>query len=186
MKMNGEQNEAIEELDKDVTRLEKITERFSKIGSVPKLESQNIVEVIHNSVSYLKTRTSRKIIYEINPGLDIGIYAPVNLHLFEWVIENITKNAIDAMGSKGKFTIDIIEENGFVHIDLTDTGKGIPKSKFRSIFNPGFTSKKRGWGLGLSLAERIIKFYHQGKIFVKSSVIDKGTTFRITLRKNIS
>jgi signal transduction histidine kinase len=185
MKMNGEQNEAIEELNKDVTRLEKITERFSKIGSVPKLESQNLVEVIHNSVSYLKTRTSRKIIYEINPGLDIGIYAPVNLHLFEWVIENITKNAVDAMGSKGKFTIDIIEENGFVHIDLSDTGKGIPKSKFRSIFNPGFTSKKRGWGLGLSLAERIIKFYHQGKIFVKSSVIDKGTTFRITLRKNI-
>jgi signal transduction histidine kinase len=185
MKMNGEQNEAIEELSKDVVRLEKITERFSKIGSVPNLESQNIVEVIHNSVAYLKTRTSRKIIYQINPGLDIGIYAPVNLHLFEWVIENITKNAIDAMGSKGKFTIDIIEENGFVHIDLSDTGKGIPKSKFRSIFNPGYTSKKRGWGLGLSLAERIIKFYHRGKIYVKSSVVDKGTTFRITLRKTI-
>jgi two-component system, sporulation sensor kinase D len=105
--------------------------------------------------------------------------------LFEWVIENITKNAVDAMGNSGKFTVNIIEENGFVHIDLTDTGKGIPKSKFKRIFNPGVTSKKRGWGLGLSLAERIIKNYHNGKIFVKSSALDKGTTFRITLRKHI-
>jgi len=185
MKMDGQQNEALTELSKDVDRLEKITERFSKIGSVPKLSSQNIVEVVHNSIFYLKTRTSRKIRYEINPGLDIGIYAPVNLHLFEWVIENITKNAVDAMGASGTFTVDIIEENGFVHIDLSDTGKGIPKSKFKSIFHPGYTSKKRGWGLGLSLAERIIKNYHSGKIFVKSSVIDKGTTFRITLRKHI-
>lgn len=185
MKMDGQQNEALFELSKDVDRLEKITERFSKIGSIPKLSSQNIVEVVHNSIAYLKTRTSRKIKYEITPGLEIGIYAPVNLHLFEWVIENITKNAVDAMGSKGEFTVNITEENGYVHIDLTDTGKGIPKSKFKSIFNPGFTSKKRGWGLGLSLAERIIKNYHRGKIYVKSSVIDKGTTFRITLRKDI-
>jgi len=186
MKMDGQQNEALTELSKDVDRLEKITERFSKIGSIPKLSSQNIVEVIHNSISYLKTRTSRKVIYEINPGPEIGIYAPVNLHLFEWVIENITKNAVDAMGNSGNFTVNITEENGFVHIDLSDTGKGIPKSKFKSIFNPGFTSKKRGWGLGLSLAERIIKNYHNGKIFVKSSAIDKGTTFRITLRKHLN
>lgn len=187
MKMDGNQNEdeALTELTKDVDRLEKITERFSKIGSVPNLESQNIVEVVHNSIAYLKTRTSRKIHYQITPDLDIGIYAPVNLHLFEWVIENITKNAVDAMGAKGRFTAEIIEENGFVHIDLSDTGKGIPKSKFRSIFHPGYTSKKRGWGLGLSLAERIIKNYHNGKIFVKQSAIDKGTTFRITLRKHI-
>lgn len=185
MKMDGQQNEALTELTKDVDRLEKITERFSKIGSVPILSSQNIVEVVHNAISYLKTRTSRKIIYEINPGPEIGIYAPVNLHLFEWVIENITKNAVDAMGTSGKFTVDITEENGFVHIDLSDTGKGIPKSKFKSIFHPGYTSKKRGWGLGLSLAERIIKNYHNGKIFVKSSVLDKGTTFRITLLKHI-
>lgn len=185
MKMDGQQNEALTELSKDVDRLEKITERFSKIGSIPKLSSQNIVEVVHNSISYLKTRTSRKIIYEIDPGLEIGIYAPVNLHLFEWVIENITKNAVDAMGTHGMFKVGIIEENGFIHIDLSDTGKGIPKSKFKSIFNPGYTSKRRGWGLGLSLAERIIKNYHKGKIFVKSSTIDKGTTFRITLQKNI-
>lgn len=186
MKMDGQQNEALTELSKDVDRLEKITERFSKIGSIPKLSSQNIVEVIHNSISYLKTRTSRKVIYTINPGPEIGIYAPVNLHLFEWVIENITKNAVDAMGNTGNFTVDINEENGFVHIDLSDTGKGIPKSKFKSIFHPGYTSKKRGWGLGLSLAERIIKNYHNGKIFVKSSAIDKGTTFRITLRKHLN
>ena len=186
MKMDGQQNEALTELSKDVDRLEKITERFSKIGSIPKLSSQNIVEVVHNSVSYLKTRTSRKVIYEINPGPEIGIYAPVNLHLFEWVIENITKNAVDAMANNGRFTVDIIEEDGFVHIDLSDTGKGLPKSKFKSIFNPGYTSKRRGWGLGLSLAERIIKNYHNGKIFVKSSAIDKGTTFRITLRKHIN
>jgi len=186
MKMDGQQNEALTELSKDVDRLEKITERFSKIGSIPKLSSQNIVEVIHNSISYLKTRTSRKVIYQINPGSEIGIYAPVNLHLFEWVIENITKNAVDAMGNNGRFTVDIVEENGFVHIDLSDTGKGIPKSKFKSIFNPGYTSKRRGWGLGLSLAERIIKNYHKGKIYVKSSAIDKGTTFRITLRKHVN
>lgn len=185
LKMDGQKGEAMHELAKDVDRLEKITERFSKIGSVPKLTSQNIVEVVHNAISYLKTRTSRKIEYKINPDLDIGIYAPVNLHLFEWVIENVTKNAVDAMGSSGKFTVDITEENGFVHIDLTDTGKGIPKSKYKSIFHPGYTSKKRGWGLGLSLAERIIKNYHNGKIFVKSSTIDRGTTIRITLRKHI-
>jgi len=185
MKMDGQENEALTELSKDVDRLEKITERFSKIGSIPKIASQNIVEVVHNSVAYLKTRTSRKIQYEINPGLEIGIYAPINLHLFEWVIENLTKNAVDAMGTSGKFTINIIEENGSVHIDLTDTGKGIPKSKFKSVFHPGYTSKKRGWGLGLSLAERIIKNYHNGKIFVKSSAIDKGTTFRISLNKHI-
>lgn len=185
LKMEDSQNKAINELEKDVTRLEKITERFSKIGSVPKLSQQNIVEIIYNAITYLKTRTSRKISYEIKPGPEAEIYAPVNLHLFEWVIENITKNAIDAMGTSGKFTVEITEENDHVIIDLTDTGKGIPKSKFRSVFNPGFTSKKHGWGLGLSLAERIIKNYHRGRIFVKSSTLEKGTTFRMILRKKI-
>lgn len=183
LEMDGIKHEAFKELNKDVTRLENITERFSKIGSVPKLENENIVEVIYNSIEYLKTRTSHKIIYEINPDPDHKIFAPINLHLFEWVIENITKNAVDAMGSSGNFTVDIFEENDHVIIDLTDTGKGIPKSKYKSIFNPGFTSKKRGWGLGLSLAERIIQNYHKGRIFVKSSSIDKGTTFRIILKK---
>ncbi|MFP4470366.1 MAG: sensor histidine kinase [Bacteroidales bacterium] len=185
LKMEDVKHDAIHELNKDVVRLEKITERFSKIGSVPKLSQQNIVEIVHNAVNYLKTRTSRKIAYEIEPGPEAEIYAPVNLHLFEWVIENITKNAVDAMGTSGKFTVHISEENGLVFIDLTDTGKGIPKSKFRSIFHPGYTSKKHGWGLGLSLSERIIKNYHRGRIFVKSSTLEKGTTFRIVLRKKI-
>jgi signal transduction histidine kinase len=185
LKMEDISHDAIHELSKDVNRLEKITDRFSKIGSQPKLEDENIVDVVHNAIAYLKTRTSRKISYIINPGPDTVIAAPINIHLFEWVIENITKNAIDAMGSKGTFTVNIEEQNGYVIIDLTDTGKGIPKSKFRSVFNPGFTSKKHGWGLGLSLADRIIRNYHRGKIFVKSSNIDKGTTFRIILRKHV-
>ncbi len=185
LKMEEVKNPVIEELRKDVDRLEKITERFSKIGSIPKLEFVNIVEVVYSSIAYLKTRTSRKVHYEIKPGPDASIIVPINLYLFEWVIENIAKNAVDAMGNNGNFTIDITKENAHVNIDLTDTGKGIPKSKFKSIFNPGITSKRRGWGLGLSLAERIVKNYHRGKIFVKSSVIDKGTTFRIVLNKTI-
>jgi signal transduction histidine kinase len=185
LKMENISHDAINELNKDVNRLEKITDRFSKIGSVPKLTEENIVEVIYNSVAYLKTRTSRKINYIIKPGHDTVITAPINIHLFEWVIENITKNAIDAMGTKGTFSVNIEEQNGHVVIDLSDTGKGIPKSKFKSVFNPGFTSKKHGWGLGLSLADRIIRNYHRGKIFVKSSSIEKGTTFRILLRKNL-
>ena len=185
LKMEEVKNPVIEELGKDVDRLEKITERFSKIGSVPKLEYMNIVEVVYKSIEYLKTRTSRKVIYEINPNADVSIMVPINLHLFEWVIENIAKNAVDAMANKGKFTIDITDENDHINIDLADTGKGIPKSQHKSIFNPGITSKRRGWGLGLSLAERIVKNYHRGKIFVKSSAIDKGTTFRIVLNKKI-
>ena len=183
LEMDGVKHEAFKELNKDVTRLENITERFSKIGSIPKLETENIVKVVYHSIEYLKTRTSHKIIYEITPGPDHQILVPINLHLFEWVIENITKNAVDAMGNVGHFTVNIFEENDNVVIDLSDTGKGIPKSKFKSIFNPGYTSKKRGWGLGLSLAERIIQNYHKGKIFVKSSSLDKGTTFRIMLKK---
>jgi signal transduction histidine kinase len=183
LEMDGVKHEAFKELNKDVTRLENITERFSKIGSIPKLETENIVEVIYHSIEYLKTRTSHKIIYEISPGIEAKILVPINLHLFEWVIENITKNAVDAMGNVGHFTVNIFEEDEQVVIDLSDTGKGIPKSKFKSIFNPGYTSKKRGWGLGLSLAERIIQNYHKGRIFVKSSSLDKGTTFRIILKK---
>lgn len=184
LKMEDIKNNAIEELAKDVNRLEVITERFSKIGSIPKLNNENIVRVIYNSVDYLKPRTSRKINYEIKPSPEVEIFVPINLHLFEWVIENLVKNAIDAMGSTGTLTIDITDDTDHIHIDISDTGKGIPKGKFKSIFNPGYTSKKRGWGLGLSLSERIIKNYHRGRIFVKSSTLDKGTTFRIILRKN--
>jgi len=176
-------SETIEELRKDVNRLSTITDRFSKIGSNPSLVPENVVSVIYNSVSYLKTRTSQKINYSINVPPEASIVVPLNMQLFEWVIENLVKNAVDAMTRQGKITILIHEEDKVVTIDISDTGKGIPRNMFRTIFNPGYTSKQRGWGLGLSLSKRIINDYHKGKIFVKSSVIGKGTTFRIVLKK---
>lgn len=176
-------SETIEELRKDVNRLSTITDRFSKIGSNPSLVPENLVSVIYSSVSYLKTRTSQKITYSINVPPEHSLVLPLNLQLFEWVIENLVKNAVDAMTRQGKITIDIIEEAHIVNIDIADTGKGIPRNMFRTIFNPGYTSKQRGWGLGLSLSKRIINEYHKGKIFVKNSTIGKGTTFRIVLKK---
>ena len=176
-------SETIEELRKDVNRLSTITDRFSKIGSNPSLVPENLVSVIYSSVSYLKTRTSQKIAYSINVPPEHSLVLPLNLQLFEWVIENLVKNAVDAMTRAGKITIDIIEEEHFVNIDIADTGKGIPRNMFRTIFNPGYTSKQRGWGLGLSLSKRIINDYHKGKLFVKSSTVGKGTTFRIVLKK---
>ncbi len=176
-------SETIEELRKDVNRLSTVTDRFSKIGSNPSLVPQNVVSVIYNSISYLKTRTSQKITYSINVPPEQPIVIPLNLQLFEWVIENLVKNAVDAMTRQGKITIDIQEEAKVVTIDISDTGKGIPRNMFKTIFNPGYTSKQRGWGLGLSLAKRIISEYHRGKIFVKSSVVGKGSTFRIVLKK---
>lgn len=176
--------ETIDELRKDVNRLNTITDRFSKIGSNPSLIPENLVSVIYSSVSYLKTRTSQKITYAINLPPEQSLVLPLNLQLFEWVIENLVKNAVDAMTTRqGKITIDIIEEDHVVNIDIADTGKGIPRNMFRTIFNPGYTSKQRGWGLGLSLSKRIIYEYHNGKIFVKSSTPGKGTTFRIVLKK---
>jgi signal transduction histidine kinase len=176
-------SETIEELRKDVNRLNTITDRFSKIGSNPSLVPENLVSVIYSSVSYLKTRTSQKITYSINVPPEHSLVLPLNLQLFEWVIENLVKNAVDAMTRQGKITIDIIEEEHVVFIDIADTGKGIPRNMFKSIFNPGYTSKQRGWGLGLSLSKRIINDYHKGKIFVKSSTLGKGTTFRIVLKR---
>ena len=177
-------SETIEELRKDVNRLSTITDRFSKIGSNPSLVPENLVSVIYSSVSYLKTRTSQKINYSVNVPAEHSLVLPLNLQLFEWVIENLVKNAVDAMTTRqGKISIDIIEEEHIVNIDITDTGKGIPRNMFRTIFNPGYTSKKRGWGLGLSLSKRIINDYHKGKIFVKNSATGKGTTFRIVLKK---
>lgn len=173
----------IAELRKDVNRLNTITERFSKIGSNPLLISHNIVTAIYQSIEYLKTRTSKKITYSINLPETTVIMVPLNLHLFEWVIENLVKNAADAMASKGQLTIEVHDESSSVSIDISDTGKGIPRNMFKTIFNPGFTSKQRGWGLGLSLSKRIIKEYHKGKIFVKSSALNKGSTFRIVLNK---
>jgi len=185
LKMEGQDSEPLLELEKDVLRLEKITDRFSKIGSEPKLTQENLVHVIQNSIEYIRLRTSRKVEYRFNRPENSEVFAPVNLHLFEWVIENLCKNAVDATGGNGIIRIDLTEEEHLAIIDVTDNGKGIPKSLFKTVFNPGYTSKKRGWGLGLSLSQRIIRDYHKGKIFVRQSTLNKGTTFRIVLNKKL-
>jgi len=176
-------NTTLEELNKDIQKLELITERFSSIGSVPVLNQENIVEVVSHVVTYLKSRISSKVeisMYSMYNTIETEINAP----LFEWVIENICKNAVDAMSGVGSISIRILEGSDWkVFVDIKDTGKGISPSKLKQVFNPGFTTKKRGWGLGLALAERIIENYHKGRIFVKSSEIDKGTTFRIVLNR---
>jgi signal transduction histidine kinase len=184
LKLKGVDPETLVEIAKDVQRLETITDRFSKIGAAARLEKMDVVSVIHNTISYIKSRVSSKVIFTITPDKTTSeIQVPLNTHLFEWVIENLCKNAVDAMEGSGKVNIDITEDGNQVVLDITDTGKGIPKSRFKTIFHPGFTSKTRGWGLGLTLSKRIIENYHSGKIFVKSSVINKGTTFRIILKK---
>jgi signal transduction histidine kinase len=176
----------ISELEKDVHRLEKITDRFSKIGSAPKLQRENIINVLIDSIKYVKARSSEKIIFDYNFSENDQLFLPLNVHLFEWVVENICKNAIDSMGGTGKITIHIDDRIQFLFIDITDEGKGIPKSKFKTIFQPGYTTKQRGWGLGLSLSERIIESYHKGRIFVNHSEINKGTTMRIILKKTLN
>jgi hypothetical protein len=183
LKMKGQNIEELNEIEKDVKRLEDITDRFSKIGSPAKLEEQNLVSVLYESVAYLEPRISKKVKFHINLPPQKDIIVPLNKHLFEWVVENICKNAVDAMSNAGTINIYIEEVNNHVNIDFEDTGKGIHKSEFKTIFRPGFTSKKRGWGLGLSLSRRIIVNYHKGKIFVKSSMVDKGTVIRIVLKK---
>ncbi|MGI6717755.1 MAG: sensor histidine kinase [Bacteroidales bacterium] len=180
LKMKGE-DEIASEINKDALRLETITSRFSKIGSEPNLESADVVSVVNNSINYLKKRTSDKVNFHINETEPI--YAPISVVLFEWVIENICKNAVDAMNGKGDININIKRQNSHsVIIDISDSGKGIPRKLQRKIFNPGVTSKTRGWGLGLSLAKRIIEDIHHGKIFVKCSIPYKETTFRIILQ----
>jgi two-component sensor histidine kinase len=174
--------QAAEEITKDVKRLEVITERFSKIGSTPSLDEDNLTKIIYDTIAYLKPRSPSKVHYNILFPREKEIILPVNAPLFSWVLENLCKNAIDAMNGKGNITIDMQEESKQVIVDVIDTGKGIPITEQKSVFNPGYTSKKRGWGLGLSLAKRIIQEYHKGKIFVKSSS-SKGTTFRIILKK---
>ena len=171
----------LNEMEKDVKRLEIITDRFSKIGSNPNLKPININEAIRNACGYLETRISSKVKMIIQP-VERPIRVLMDDSLFSWVIENLTKNAVDAMNGKGGITYMIGEKGKKAWIDVTDTGKGIPKSKFKTIFNPGFTTKTRGWGLGLSLVKRIIESYPGGKIYVKSSEINKGATFRIEFR----
>ena len=182
LRMQDEPFVGTEEMQKDIERLQIVTDRFSKIGSIPVLEPTDIVYHIQDTMDYLQKRFSKKFEFEVN--LPEGeLVMPLIPSLFRWVLENLTKNAIDAMGDHGKITLDLIDDGDHIHIDLSDTGKGIPKSQLKQVFNPGFTSKKRGWGMGLSLARRIIEDYHKGKIFVKSSVVGQGTTFRITLKK---
>lgn len=183
LKLKGLDEDTIREIEKDVTRLETITDRFSKIGSATKLEKTNIVAVVHDTVAYIRSRISSKVSFDIKPGLEKEIIVPLNHHLFEWVIENLCKNAVDAMESSGNVNIEITEDVDHIHIDIADSGKGIPKSLFKTIFRPGYTSKARGWGLGLTLTKRIVENYHAGKIYVKSSTLNKGTTFRIILKK---
>ncbi|MFB9055433.1 PAS domain-containing sensor histidine kinase [Mariniflexile ostreae] len=174
--------EYIIEIEKDIDRLKTITERFSKIGSVPVLELSDIVAETIYAYEYLKTRSSKLVEFEIiTPSEEISVN--LNKQLYSWTIENLVKNAIDAMKGRGKICIKISQLEDNVMIDITDNGKGIPKKEFHSIFEPGFTTKKRGWGLGLSLTKRIIEDFHDGKIKVSESEIGKGTTFQINLKR---
>ncbi|MBL8001575.1 MAG: HAMP domain-containing histidine kinase, partial [Flavobacteriales bacterium] len=172
---------ALNEMRKDVDRLEVITERFSKIGAAPELTPEKLYHTLRATVLYLRPRLPARAHIEVLAPEDPERLVPLNRPLFSWVIENLVRNAIDAMEGQGSVTIEIIPEGPEVHVDITDTGKGIPPSQFRTVFRPGFTTKKRGWGLGLSLSKRIIEQYHGGDIFVKRSTPGKGTTFRITL-----
>lgn len=168
------------EMENDIQRLELVTERFSKIGSKPVLIEEPVKPVIEQSIDYISKRSSNKILFEVK-GSD-EIKAKMNVPLFDWVIENLCKNAINAIGVSGKISISILKHKRTVYIDVKDTGKGIPKSKFQTVFQPGYTTRKRGWGLGLSLVKRIVENYHSGQIYVKESEIGKGTTFRIALK----
>jgi signal transduction histidine kinase len=182
MKIRNGDQEMLTELEKDVTRLEKITERFSKIGSKPMLVRENVLAVIETAVNYIKTRSSDKIRFNLKlSAADITI--PLNAALFEWVIENLCKNAIDALQGEGEIEITVTDMTQVIYIDISDTGKGILKSLYSTIFKPGYTTKKKGWGLGLSLVKRIVEEYHDGKIFVHQSELNKGSVFRIVLKK---
>ena len=173
---------AVPEMHKDIERLQKITDRFSKIGSKPELIPTYLKSELEESIDYLKNRISKKVIFNLNLEEVRDVQVNINRQLFDWAIENICKNAVDAMVGNGKLEFNTEIQKDWVHIDISDTGKGIAKKNWKKIFEPGFTSKKRGWGLGLTLVKRIIQDYHNGKIFVKKSDIDEGTTFRISLK----
>ena len=170
------------EMEKDVKRLERIAERFSKIGSVPELHPEDVVTVLERVVLYMDKRTSSKVVITTHFP-DAPVVVGLVPSLFEWVAENLCKNAVDAMGGAGLIDLFVDEDDKFVYVEVKDSGKGISKSNFTSVFKPGFTTKERGWGLGLSLAKRIVEEYHKGKIYVKESEVGVGTTFRIELPK---
>ncbi|MBL0015635.1 MAG: HAMP domain-containing histidine kinase [Bacteroidetes bacterium] len=178
---NPEDKELVEELKKDVNRLRTIAERFSKIGSVPELNPTNLTALLDRSADYLRKRMPKKVVLQLTNEVDPDAEIEVNEALFEWVIENLLKNALDAIKDQGLITIHVSKRGSEYVIDVSDTGKGIPKSQFKEVFKPGFTTKKRGWGLGLSLSKRVVENYHKGKISVLSSELGKGTTFRVVL-----
>ncbi len=182
MKADNVDKTTVDEIEKDITRLQTITDRFSKIGSEPVLENRDIVAETLESFDYLQSRFSKQVVFNFKaPKKEIMV--SINPALHSWTIENLVKNAIDAMKGRGKLSIVIDEDDRFVKINVTDSGKGIPKNQFKSIFEPGFTTKKRGWGLGLSLTKRIVEEYHKGKIKVLNSEINKGTTMQVSIKK---
>lgn len=183
LKDNPGNEKFLPEMEKDVTRLRLVSDRFGKIGSSPQLEKREIIEQVHHVVEYVRKRAPGKIGFETNTHGHTNLLVPISGTLFDWVIENLLKNALDAMEGKGSIYLDIINGPNTLIIDITDTGKGISKQNINNVFKPGFTTKRRGWGLGLSLSKRIIEQYHKGTIQVKSSEIGKGTTFRIVLKK---
>ena len=181
------QNEAnesyVSEMQKDVDRLRMIADRFSKIGSLPTLQPCNLTESINAAVDYMRSRVSSNVTIDVKDNTSRAVMVRLNPSLFNWVIENMIKNAVDAMEGKGNITIKLNETLKYAEILMTDTGKGLPKNQFKAIFSPGYTTKERGWGLGLSLVQRIVKNYHRGKIAVQSSELGIGTTFKIVLPK---
>lgn len=183
LKESSGNEKIVHELEKDVDRLRLVSDRFGKIGSIPQLEEVDLVNQVNSMVDYMRKRATGKINFTVNSHGQSSIIGRVSPPLFDWVIENLLKNALDAMEGKGNIIADIHEESKVIHIDVSDTGKGIARQNIPMVFKPGFTTKKRGWGLGLSLSKRIIEQYHRGEIFVKHSEAGKGTTFRIVLKK---
>lgn len=184
LKLRYQEDRLINDMEKDVNRLRIIAERFSKIGSKPDLQVVSLNETLENAIQYMSKRSSQKVAIQCHFPENEHLFIKLNVPLFEWVIENLCKNAIDAMDGTGRIDINVHKKNEEVFIDVKDTGKGMDKRKYKVVFTPGFTTKKRGWGLGLSLAKRIIEEYHGGKIFVKQSEINVGTVFRIILKIN--
>ncbi len=185
-RITAEQLEILDELTNDVGRLELIADRFSKIGSAPKLEKLDIYDQLAESKDYMQKRASRKVSFDFPDPGSSQLYVNINAHLFNWVVENLLRNSLDAMDGEGIIKAEVHAEDQLVVIDISDTGKGIPGAQQKRVFQPGFTTKKRGWGLGLSLAKRIIENYHEGKIFVKKSEPNVGTTFTIKLPRAAS
>lgn len=182
LKDSEQNNEAVLEMEKDLNRLKLVADRFGKVGSIPKLEEENIVTRLESMVGYMQKRAPKKVSISFDYK-ESNVLANISGPLFDWVIENLIRNALDAMEGQGQINVSLINTPQQVWIDVTDTGKGIAKHQVKRIFNPGFTTKKRGWGLGLSLSKRIIEKYHHGSILVKNSEVGKGTTFRIILRR---